>query len=289
MSEQTKVAVAVIVGIGKGDQDDYQNWAIGPLQERCREQIGDGAVLELVHWTPILRAEKDRLYEGYQQIDDLNFPLIRRFFVGLITNVIGYQPQGEESDIYLGIHRKVAEALDRLSRRAGPDAPLVIIAHSLGAVIASNYLRELQDDTYKSELLPEEVYDIAGDTPLERGETLAQVYTMGTPLALYSVRHREFDDPMKVPSSGLSQHYPPDRFPDIPTCWINFYNSNDVLAFPLSFLNDAYNQVVEDREVNVGGLLRSWNPFSHMEYWGAAEVVDPIADGIIRLHAAVNP
>lgn len=246
-------------------------------------------MLELVHWTDILQTEKDRLRNGYRAEDEnLGYNLIRRFFSGLITDVIAYQPQGEESATYLRIHKRVAKTMDRLSKSAGPGAPLVIVAHSLGGVIASNYLRELQEDTYKSELLPEEIHDIAGDTPLERGETLAQMYTLGTLLALYSVRHREFDEPMRVPSPQLTQHYPPERFGDLPTRWVNFYNPNDVLGYPLQFLNDAYDRAVEDRHVTVGNWRTSWNPLSHMDYWGDEKVVTPIVEGIVQLYNTVN-
>lgn len=288
MSAQTKIAVALIIGVGKGDQAEYEREAVKPLQSRLADEIGDDIVFEIVHWTEILQSEKDRVRDGYKQAAQLNYGPLRRFFSGLITDAIAYQPQGEESDTYLRIHKTVATALDNLSNAAGSSSPLVILAHSMGGVIASNYFRELQEDTYKSELLPEEVHDIAGDTPLERGETLAQLYTMGTPLALYSVRHREFDDPISVPSPRLRSHFPPDRYPELPTQWINFYNPNDVLAYPLEFLNKAYAHYVEDRQVNVGDWRTSWNPLSHMDYWGDDEIVLPISEGITRLYHAVN-
>ena len=286
MAEQTRIAVLVIIGIGKKDQADYEREAIQPLQQQLTEQIGDGAVIELVHWTDILYDEKERVRTGYHAQDpDLGYDALRRFFSGLITDVIAYQPQGKESDIYLNIHKKVANALDRLSKSAGPNAPLVILAHSMGGVVASNYLRELQQDTHESELLPEEVHHIAGDTPIERGETLAQLYTMGTMLALYSVRHKEFDEPMRVPSPELSQHYPARN---LPTCWVNFYNRSDVLGYPLAFLNDAYASIVDDRPVNSGSWKTSWNPFSHMDYWGDEQIVQAITDGIMNLYRVLN-
>jgi pimeloyl-ACP methyl ester carboxylesterase len=289
MSDQTKVAILVIPGVGKRDEEEYEREVITPLEQRCHDHIGDGAVLELVHWTPILREEKERLKRGYNASDpNMNYDLLRRFFVGMITDMIAYQPQGSESHTYLQVHREFAEAMDRLSRRAGPEAPLVIVAHSLGAVIASNYLRELQEDTYKSDLVPQEVHDIAGDTPIERGETLAQMYTLGTILALYSVRHKEFDDPMRIPAPKLSNYFPAESYPDLPTQWLNFYDHSDVLSFPLSFLNEAYNSQLEDRLVDVGGLLDSWNPASHLAYWNDETVLDTIEDGIVRLYEAVN-
>lgn len=286
MTDTTKIAVAIIPGVGKRDQEEYEQEAIQPIQQQCQERIGDNAVIELIHWTPILAEQQHTLRKGFAEADDrLDFELIRHFFVGLITDIIAYQPQGTESHTYMDIHKTVATGLDNLARRAGGDAPLVIIAHSLGAVIASNYLRELQEGAYKSELVPEEVHNLAGDSPLERGETLAQMYTLGTFLALYSVRHKEFDEPMQIPAPKIKDYYPQD---DLPCRWLNFYDRDDIFAFPLRNLNDAYHAVVDDRQVNVGGILESWNPLSHLEYWGDDNVVEPIVDGIVDLYEAVN-
>ncbi len=289
MTDQTKIAVVVIIGVGKREQDEYDSQGIQPIQDALPQHVTDGVIFELVHWTDILQSEKERLRTGYNQADDkLSYEPLRRFFSGLITDVIAYQPQGEDSYTYLEIHKRVAKSMDRLAHRAGKAALLVVIAHSLGGVITSNYMRELQDETYQEGLVPEEIHYLAGDTPLERGETLTQVYTMGTPLALYSVRHQDFDEPMQVPSPQLTEHYPIDEYGELPSQWLNFYNRNDVLAYPLAFLNDSYAGLVEDHPVGVGDWQTSWNPFSHMAYWGDEEIVRPIAKGITALYDAVN-
>ena len=53
------------------------------------------------------------------------------------------------------------------------------------------------------------------------------------------------------------------------------------MGYPLKRLNEAYSQAVtEDREVNDGGLLESWNPLSHCSYWTSETVVETIANGL---------
>ena len=42
-----------------------------------------------------------------------------------------------------------SQTLAELAQEAGPDAPLCVIAHSLGTIIASNYLYDLQVDPVK--------------------------------------------------------------------------------------------------------------------------------------------
>ncbi|PJF23881.1 MAG: chemotaxis protein, partial [Phototrophicales bacterium] len=62
-----------------------------------------------------------------------------------------------------------------------------------------------------------------------------------------------------------------------------------VVAFPLKELNAAYAEAVTaDREVNVGGLLTSWNPMAHLEYWTDRHIIEPISDGIMGVWEAVN-
>ena len=39
------------------------------------------------------------------------------------------------------------------------------------------------------------------------------------------------------------------------------------MGYPLRCLNDAYAEAVtEDKEINDGGLLESWNPLAHYSY-----------------------
>lgn len=49
----------------------------------------------------------------------------------------------------------------------------------------------------------------------------------------------------------------------------------------LRSLNEAYSKAVtEDKEVNDGGLLESWNPLSHCSYWTSESAIATIADGL---------
>ncbi|HJM02614.1 MAG TPA: hypothetical protein QF617_07415, partial [Arenicellales bacterium] len=50
--------------------------------------------------------------------------------------------------------------------------------------------------------------------------------------------------------------------------WLNYYDPDDVLAWPLKSVNAAYARVVsDDRLINVGGALIGRTPFSHLRYW----------------------
>lgn len=86
-----------------------------------------------------------------------------------------------------------------------------------------------------------------------------------------------------MPSPKLSNHYS-----GLQGEWINFYNGNDVLGFPVQNINYAYSKVVVDREVNVGNIFTWWNPFSHNYYWQDNKVIQPIAKALVKTWEAVN-
>ena len=61
------------------------------------------------------------------------------------------------------------------------------------------------------------------------------------------------------------------------TKWLNFYDADDVLGYPLKPISPDYAaRVTEDIEINVGGLFTSWNPISHTQYWSDEDFIDPV-------------
>ena len=259
MAQALKLKLANITG-KSGSEAEKLEWADSKL------------AISAINWTPVLREERKNLYErlGVQNLD--SFFGLREFIFQAIADSLTYQvTQSKIEDLwsYDGIHRCFADSLNSLAQeeQAGKDAPLCIICHSLGTVITSNYIYDLQAEKAQIDI---------GDTPLERGETLTSVYTMASQIPFWSLRHPNFDRPIKVPSSKLEQHYP-----NLKGEWINFYNKSDIMGYPLKTLNEAYSEAVtEDREVNDEGLLESWNPLSHCSYWTSKSTVATIANGL---------
>jgi hypothetical protein len=289
-----KMAVAIAHGICVGnefDNEDSQKYT-GGMAEALKLKLAELAevsgsenekltwadskiAIAAVNWTPVLREERKNLYQklGVNELD--SFFGMREFIFQAIADSLTYQvTQAKIDDLwsYNGIHRCFADSLNELAQeeQAGGDAPLCIISHSLGTVITSNYIYDLQ--TQKAQI------DI-GDTPLERGETLTCVYTLASQIPFWSLRHPNFDHPIKVPSTKLHQHYP-----DLKGEWINFFNRSDIMGYPLKSLNEAYSEAVtEDKEVDAGGIVKSWNPLSHCSYWTDKNVVNTIAATLHRI------
>ncbi|MGH7422891.1 MAG: hypothetical protein ACREJ1_04345 [Candidatus Methylomirabilales bacterium] len=152
-----------------------------------------------------------------------------------------------------------------------------------GSKPSCNYFYDLQHP--QRPLIAARVKKKIGDTPLERGETFTLFYTLGSPIAMWSLRYPNCGIPIEVPSPGLSKHYP-----DLAGEWVNYYDEDDVIAYPLKTLNEAYRKAIKaDREINAGGLLSSWNPVSHLGYWTDNDVTTPIARELARTWRTVNP
>ncbi|MBE2184786.1 MAG: chemotaxis protein [Anaerolineae bacterium] len=277
-----KIAVMVIHGVGK-QTPDFAARLTEMLFERCRPECGDDLVIESAYWAPVTQIEEDRLWQRVLEGGELDFLKLRRFLVDFMADAIAYQPTPNDRKMYDAIHSVLAETMQLLAVEAGPDAPLIIVGHSLGTIIASNFIYDLQMDAEKH-LISEEVRAFMSDTPLEKGETLTSFFTMGSPIALWSLRYREFGRPISIPSPTLREH-----FAFLPGEWLNFYDADDVVAYPLKSLNKYYaGAITQDVEVNVGGFMQSWNPLSHLCYWTDQLIIERIAASLIATWRYLN-
>ena len=284
-----KIAIAVIHGIGLPDPR-FADGLIAELRARFAAAIGGKSadpeaelVFQPVFWAPVLQGREDVLWSRLKANGSVDFVKLRRFMIDFAADALAYQPTPHDVGIYIGIHRIVAQALKTLGQQAGPRAPLVIIAHSLGTVIASNYIYDLQAYP-KKRLIRAPVRRAMGRTPLDKGETLASLYLMGSPLALWSLRYDDFGVPITVPSPRLKTHHP-----RLKGEWVHFYDPSDIIGYPLKPVNAAYNaQVTQDRAVNAGSIFTSWNPASHIGYWTDNDVTKPLAEGLANLWLAAN-
>jgi hypothetical protein len=252
------------------------------MGKKLKDPASDLAILP-VYWAPVLQGAEEELWKRMKRAGELDFTTLRRFLVDFAADAIAYQPTPTDRRIYDGIHEKFAEILNGLATEAGQKAPLCVIAHSLGSVIASNYFYDLQHP--ERSLIARNVKKRIGNTPLERGKTFALFYTLGSPIAIWSLRYPNFGVPIAVPSPELSKYYP-----NLKGEWVNFYDEDDVIGYPLKTLNEAYRKAIKaDRQINAGGLLSSWNPASHLGYWTDNDVTKPIAQELVRTWRAVNP
>jgi hypothetical protein len=153
-----------------------------------------------------------------------------KFAADFIDDIICYR-NGDAKGM---IQKRIDERLSGLAASSGA-VPVTFISHSLGTVIASDYIWDSRHDKklFSSQL------------------SLCNFFTMGSPLALFSLQF------------GMSMFSDPISVDDKIGVWINIFDLDDPIAYPLKCLNAAYDKAVtKDEEVNVGlfGL-------AHVNYW----------------------
>ncbi|GAB3052893.1 chemotaxis protein [Virgibacillus ainsalahensis] len=273
-----KIAVAVIHGAGTPDEnfaDEMITQVSNSFADKLNIKNAEAELIfEPVFWSSVFEPDQIELWNRLQTGTDLNFHRLRRFVIEFLADAVAYQPTAMGKQNYDKIHAILAEAINRLKDRAGPRAPLCVISHSLGSIVASNYFYDLQ---FKRKNIGRKTMQSTSDSPIEQCQTLTLFYTMGSPMALWSLRYIDFGSPITVPSPVIPKFYP-----NLKGEWLNFYNKNDILAFPLKGINEAYDKVVTtDVAVNAGGFLTSWNPLSHSHYDDEKDVINPITDGLL--------
>lgn len=245
--------------------DRVNGWFTG--LNRLTNNISNGSSLSML---PMAISGIVRHVPGIPRI---HWPTLRWAVSNFVGDIVAYQVTPSSRVVYDAVHARVDEALHRLAAQA-PDAPLFVVAHSLGSVIAADHFYDLHKGRR------------TGGTALERGETFTSFYTLGSPIALWMERFGDFSRPVDIPGKSSA-----DPIIAAAAEWINFYDADDVLAFPLKGLSADYDKAVdEDRSVSVGAFLIGLSPISHVAYWNDKAVLRPIANSLAWLwNARADP
>lgn len=281
-----KIYAIIVHGIGKA-QAGYSDPLVKGLQKRfnshiqktlkTNEQYTDGLILKEVVWDDILAGSQEQLAEilkkgfraqkrggiraFFKKIFFLPVKWILRFRTDFaaefIGDIIGYG--NPKSGAYRKIHRRF---LDEINSLPAPDEKqnLSIIAHSLGTVISSDFIYDQKNK----------------NGTLHKNFVFHNFFTLGSPVALFALQY------------GIDLFKDPIHVEDPNGCWINIFDLDDPVAYPLKNLNEAYDKAVaEDRQVNTGGF-----GVSHTRYFNDSEVQEIIAEKLaadwIRLNKIVR-
>ena len=271
-----ELGVAVIHGIGRQNAN-FAEAFVAEVNRRLGSRAPEVCWMP-IWWADLVEPKESDLLERLSAGGRLDWKVLRSFVVHFLADAVAYQRVPGESGqpgLYVQLHLRVADRLEQLraqlQRSRAPDAgepPLLVIAHSLGGHIMSNYVWDHQHPTPARGLI--------GDLPFVRGETLTAMVTFGCNIPLFTLALPRVV-PIAIP--GTLPVSPPLK----PGArWLNLYDADDVLGYPLRPL-DGYADLVDDREVNVGNALTSWNPAAHNAYWTDNNVTKPISELIAKL------
>jgi len=258
-----KVAVLIIHGMGSQKKAFADKTKVEINRRIAKaDKDPDQVVWQSIYWANLIEPRQSAFMRAIinEPDNDIDCIRLRKFVVSAIGDAAAYQSfQGKQTSTYTAIHERVKENVKELYevKLGEQECPLVIMAHSLGGHIMSNYIWDIKRDGY-----PE-------SSDFENMKHLAGMITFGCNIPLFAFAHNDME-PFKFPGESLSEA------DAAKAKWINFYDPDDVLGYPLRQINGCYD-FIEDVHINAGGILTSWNPMSHSGYWTDNDMTKPAA------------
>ena len=225
----------------------------------------DRIAWKTIFWANILEPIERKYFRNANRTNDLDYIRLRKFVISALGDATAYQKVTSSANTtYEKIHDRVGQAIRELFNNDldGTPAPLIVMAHSLGGHIMSNHIWDMQHAQPNA---------LAGLSEFERMETLAGMVTFGCNIPLFTFAYTKVE-PIAFPAPQL-----PDNLKG-KARWLNFFDPDDVLGYPLKPINGDYRRVVKrDIAINVGGIFSSWNPLSHNGYWTDNDFTKPVS------------
>ncbi|MEC4883376.1 MAG: hypothetical protein SAL70_18870 [Scytonema sp. PMC 1070.18] len=282
-----------IHGIGeKYLEDDYR-----VLEKACAKAYCDTRKVSLdvfenqfkcvyINWQKVTAdAQLTLFHQAFPQLEvrdkqflpwDLTSPIVaaRKFMTFFLGDVAAYVSENDNN-----IRRTVWEQMEP---HISQGVPYSIISHSLGSVIVFDYLFNLFEEN--TLFLPESKDAEPFPTPAisQLQLNFRHLFTLGSPIGLFMLRKgdlwkggREFET-IKNPVKNDTQR-------SIQRTWLNFYDDQDIIAYPLEklfSLNPNRDKgSIKDVLVNTGWLVVD----SHLRYWQNQQVATEISQVLLRM------
>jgi hypothetical protein len=283
-----QTALLTIHGMGETPRD-YAEKLVEALAGRLG-QLAAQVDFRSVYYQDILKPNQETVWAKVNDTVHLRYPDLRRFLLFGFGDAAGLENRKEiDGSVYELAQEAIARELLGVARQ-DPNTSVVFLAQSLGCQVLSSYIYDAQKAAAGGRVLAGIWKDIDGwarralGAPLSdtekrflAGGTCTAFVTTGCNIPIFVAAHKQMDiKPIARPCARFE--------------WINLYDPDDALGWPLQPLSPGYAALVDDRAINAGQgvvtwILKSWNPLSHTAYWNDAQVLDLLAQRL-RLEVA---
>jgi hypothetical protein len=269
-----ELIVLAVHGMGQR-KPNFADGLENNLTDYLGEEVMNKVSLQRVKYYSDLQTPQDQLISDVWDKYHNQFSTIsnfgRRFFMNSFADATSLEVAGRrQTNGYMNIVKTIQAAMFKGMDDCGfnINVPVVIICHSLGAQVISNYFWDALNrsnakvwDKNHNDFLPN-----IGDDKIAylKGSRVKLLFTTGCNVPLFL--------------GGLSQRQCFDK-PNPQFSWLNYFDADDWLGWPLNDLGPSY-QFVVDKCVQVGGIISGNTPWSHTQYWTDDKVYQPFGDHI---------
>ncbi|AFY32629.1 hypothetical protein [Calothrix sp. PCC 7507] len=270
----TKELVFITIhGMGETEKEYYLG-----LKQALEKQLGE-EIWSKVHFEPIyyqtaLQHYQHSVWENMRHSTPLAWQDLRKFMLFGFSDVSTLEHRAtDDGSVYKKIQKIIIYSLQVARKELETNnIPIVIVAHSLGCQVISNYLWDAQNNKGIWQTGSLDYPDFKSEQEdFLKLKSLKYLFTTGCNIPLFVAG---FADIKAIPK------------PNADFKWLNYYDKDDVLGWPLKPLSPSYDLVVEqDIEIDSGNIWQSWNPQSHDGYWTDEEFINPLSQVI---HSLIN-
>lgn len=266
-------------GMGAVDEDFAE-----PLFQALKSGLGDD--WSRIHTDTILcqghlQPNLERVFEAMQK-RDMDYLRARKFMLYGLAEASAQQADIQQrGGNYDKTQQAIYQTFERAAKATADTAPVILLSHSIGCSILSNYLWDAQRPTISHGVWrdggPKGVHKGSAKDLFLRGKTLAHWYTLGASNPLWTAGMAR-DQIQAVTSDTRGYNFR----------WKNFYHPDDLFGWPLKPLSPSYNQAVyRDYETRplADWSAASWGPqlVAHDGYWQSEMVQKSLIEDVQEL------
>lgn len=255
-----------------------------PLFQALKNSLGDD--WSRIHTDTILcqghlQPNLERVFEAMQK-RDMDYLRARKFMLyGLAEASAQMADTHQRGGNYDKTQQAIYQTFERAAKATSDNAPVILLSHSIGCCILSNYLWDAQRATINHGIWrdggPKGVHKGSAKDLFLRGKTIAHWYTLGASNPLWTAGMAR-DQIQAVTSDTRGYNFR----------WKNFYHPDDLFGWPLKPLSPSYNQAVyRDFETRplADWSAASWGPqlVSHDGYWQSEMVLRNLVEDVTEV------
>ncbi|MEM7228896.1 MAG: hypothetical protein AAF432_08785 [Planctomycetota bacterium] len=269
------VVVLAVHGMGATKADFADD-----LESGLRKRLDDAwnsVYFDSIYYQEVLQPNQERVMRQMMKGGAIDFVKLRRFMLYGFSDAAGLERGSHiPGSPYEQVQTIIRQTLEKAYDFIGETRPVVLIAQSLGGQVMSNYIWDAQRRGGAScgvWCSRDGGVDRDARANFTRLKSLRYFYTTGCNIPIF-VSGLPDDQIKAITTNGKGYSFR----------WKNYYDEDDVLGWPLKPLSTSYKTAIHrDYEINVGGLLNSWNPMSHTSYWRDRDVLKPLVRDIQSL------